>query len=76
LSVAGFRDADGGTLELHPLRSFAANTRPGGGEPGSQPFRVVVLPSAQLVMDTHAHLCTNEVIGYLGGDWDAKLRAW
>jgi protein MYSM1 len=75
LSVAGFRDADGGTLELHPLRSFAANTRPGGGEPGSQPFRVVVLPSAQLVMDTHAHLCTNEVIGYLGGDWDAKLRA-
>ena len=74
LSVAGFRDADGGTLELHPLRSFAANTRPGGGEPGSQPFRVVVLPSAQLVMDTHAHLCTNEVIGYLGGDWDAKSR--
>ena len=74
LSVAGFRDANGGTLELHPLRAFAANTRPGSGDPGAQPFRVVVRPSAQLVMDTHAHLCTNEVIGYLGGAWDAASR--
>ena len=74
VAVAGFRDADGGTLELHPLRAFAANTRPGSGDPGAQPFRVVVRPSAQLVMDTHAHLCTNEVIGYLGGAWDAASR--
>ena len=74
VAVAGFRDADGGTLELHPLRAFAANTRPGSGEPGAQPFRVVVRPAAQLVMDTHAHLCTNEVIGYLGGAWDAAAR--
>jgi protein MYSM1 len=35
---------------------------------------VVVRPAAQLVMDTHAHLCTNEVIGYLGGAWDAAAR--
>ena len=74
VAVAGFRDADGGTLELRPLRAFAANTRPGSGEPGAQPFRVVVRPAAQLVMDTHAHLCTNEVIGYLGGAWDAAAR--
>ena len=74
VAVAGFRDADGGTLELHPLRAFAANTRPGSDEPGAQPFRVVVRPAAQLVMDTHAHLCTNEVIGYLGGAWDAAAR--
>ena len=74
VAVAGFRDADGGTLELRPLRAFAANTRPGSGEPGAQPFRVVVRPAAQLVMDTHAHLCTNEVIGYLSGAWDAAAR--
>jgi protein MYSM1 len=27
-----------------------------------------------LVMDAHAHLCTNEVIGYLGGTWDASAK--
>jgi protein MYSM1 len=74
LTVAGFRDADGGTLQLHPLRSFAKNTKPGSNVPGCQPFRLVVTPSAQLVMDTHAHLCTNEVIGYLGGTWDLATR--
>ena len=67
----GFRDADGGTLELHPMRSFAPGSP---GDVGAQPFKLVVDPAAMLVMDLHAHLCTNEVIGYLGGSFDAETR--
>ena len=67
----GFRDADGGTLELHPMRSFAPGSP---GDVGAQPFKLVVNPAAMLVMDLHAHLCTNEVIGYLGGSFDAETR--
>ncbi|KAJ1735242.1 hypothetical protein LPJ61_000656 [Coemansia biformis] len=41
---------------------------------GSQPFRLVVHTNAQLAMDFHAHLMLSEVIGLLGGRWDAKER--
>ncbi|KAJ2357677.1 hypothetical protein GGF43_001311 [Coemansia sp. RSA 2618] len=41
---------------------------------GSQPFRLVVHTNAQLEMDFHAHLMLSEVIGLLGGCWDAKER--
>ena len=73
LAVSGgaFRDASGGTLELHPPRAFAPGP-PGGAN--AQPFTVDVTPAAMLVMDAHAHLCTNEVIGYLGGTWDASAK--
>ncbi|KAJ2841951.1 hypothetical protein GGI22_007718, partial [Coemansia erecta] len=48
----------------HPLSSV----------PGCQPFRVVVHTNAQLQMDLHAHLMLSEVIGLLGGSWDAKNK--
>lgn len=38
------------------------------------PFRVEVHPAALLLMDAHAHLCTAEVIGFLGGSYDASTR--
>ncbi|KAJ2800660.1 hypothetical protein H4R20_003977 [Coemansia guatemalensis] len=41
---------------------------------GSQPFKLVVHTNAQLAMDFHAHLMLSEVIGLLGGSWDAKTR--
>ncbi|KAJ2363351.1 hypothetical protein H4S02_004331 [Coemansia sp. RSA 2611] len=41
---------------------------------GSQPFRLVVHTNAQLQMDLHAHLMLSEVIGLLGGRWDAQER--
>ena len=42
--------------------------------PGGQPFRVLVAPAAELMMDFHAHLSLSEVIGVLGGSWDAAAR--
>ena len=45
---------------------------PGG--PSTQPFRVAVHPHAQLMMDFHSHLSATEVIGVLGGAWDADSR--
>lgn len=45
---------------------------PGG--PSAQPFRVAVHPHAQLMMDFHSHLSVTEVIGVLGGAWDADSR--
>jgi len=64
-SGALFRDAGGGTLDLHPMRHFAPSA-PGGGGAGAQPLKVTCSPSALLLMDLHAHLVINEVIGYLG----------
>lgn len=36
-----------------------------------QPFAVDVHPAAVAAMDIHAHMCQNEVIGVLGGTYDA-----
>lgn len=36
-----------------------------------QPFAVDVHPDAVAAMDIHAHMCQNEVIGVLGGTYDA-----
>jgi len=47
---------------------------PGSGERTAQPFKVAVHPHAQLMMDFHSHLCASEVIGILGGAWDAEAR--
>lgn len=41
---------------------------------GGQPFCIAVHPNAQLMMDFHSHLCSSEVIGVLGGTWDADAR--
>ena len=42
--------------------------------PGGQPFRVTVHPRAAVLMDFHAHLVKAEIIGLLGGTWDADAR--
>lgn len=47
----------------------------GSGAPGAQPFSVTVAPAALLAMDFHAHLCDHEVIGMLGGTFDAATRS-
>jgi len=39
-----------------------------------QPFAVRVAPAAEVLMDFHAHLCANEVIGVLVGHWDRVAK--
>ena len=39
---------------------------PGSGDDSAQPFSVSITPAAELLMDFHAHLITDEIIGYLG----------
>ncbi|KAJ2546594.1 hypothetical protein EV175_005539, partial [Coemansia sp. RSA 1933] len=48
--------------------------QPLSGVPGCQSFQVVVHTNAQVQMDLHAHLMLSEVIGLLGGVWDAKNK--
>lgn len=56
---------------LQPLEAYG----PGApGAPGAQPFTVWVSPAAEVVMDAHAHLCVNEVIGVLAGEFDPATR--
>lgn len=47
----------------------------GSAAPGAQPFSVAVARSALLAMDFHAHLSQHEVIGMLGGTFDAAARS-
>ena len=47
---------------------------PCSGGRDAQPFRVACAPTAALLMDLHAHLSRAEVIGILGGSWDAETR--
>ncbi|KAL9184182.1 hypothetical protein ACHAXT_002268 [Thalassiosira profunda] len=49
--------------EMGPESRFAE-----GGQPGkAQPFIVRVNPDANFLADLHAHLCSSEIIGLLGG---------
>ncbi|KAJ1665903.1 hypothetical protein IW140_002829 [Coemansia sp. RSA 1813] len=48
--------------------------QPLSSAPGCQPFRVIAHTNAQVQMDFHAHLMLSEVIGLLGGVWDAKNK--
>ncbi|KAL4433628.1 hypothetical protein ABPG75_000069 [Micractinium tetrahymenae] len=56
---------------LQPLEAFAPGLM---GTPGAQPYSLYVSPAAELVMDFHAHLCMNEVIGVLAGVFDPTNR--
>jgi len=38
------------------------------------PLQVSVSPGAALLMDFHAHLSENEVVGLLGGTWNHQER--
>lgn len=50
---------------LQPLEGYG---------PGEQPFTVQVSPAALAMMDYHAHLCVNEVIGMLVGTVDLEEK--
>jgi len=56
------------------VRCDAYQGVPGSGAPGAQPFKVKVVPCAELVMDFHAHLDKHEVIGLLAGTWDPATK--
>lgn len=57
----------------HTMMQLEAYTRP-AGDPGAdaQPFSVDIHPVVLAMMDIHAHLCQNEIIGVLGGHYDAQ----
>jgi len=50
---------------LQPLEAYG---------PGEAPFMVRASPAAEIIMDYHAHLCMNEVIGILAGTWDRETK--
>ncbi|ESP00761.1 hypothetical protein LOTGIDRAFT_140609 [Lottia gigantea] len=39
-----------------------------------QPFTVSMTTNAMLLMDFHSHLTHSEIVGYLGGKWDATSQ--
>lgn len=49
--------------------------QPLSGVSGCQPFKIGAHTNAQLQMDFHAHLMLTEVIGFLGGKWDAETKS-
>lgn len=65
----------GETSESLQLMKCCEFTGPAGsGMACSQPFIVTVETEVLLVMDCHAHLSSYEIIGLLGGTWDAASR--
>ncbi|KAL4859895.1 putative dolichyl-diphosphooligosaccharide--protein glycosyltransferase subunit 3B [Chlorella vulgaris] len=60
------------STDLTHLHSFVGP--PGTGAPAAQPFSVTIDQQALLVMDFHAHLSRCEIIGLLGGSFDAQRR--
>ena len=61
--------------ELQMVRCEEYRGAAGSGAQGAQPFSVSVTPAALLAMDFHAHLSRHEVIGMLGGTFDAVTRS-
>lgn len=61
------------SLDLQKCMDFVGP--PGSGAPLAQPFKVAVEAEALLLMDLHSHLSSCEVIGLLGGKWDAETRS-
>ncbi|CAG8461871.1 7012_t:CDS:10 [Paraglomus brasilianum] len=55
----------------HPFRLISPNTYDAFNPP---PFQIEIVSNAKLVMDFHAHMTYNEIIGLLGGKYDDKRR--
>ena len=69
--LASAAPASGGDHDMRPLDEYG----PGApGAPGAAPFRLKVARKAVLAIDLHAHLSTHEVVGLLGGAYDADTR--
>ena len=56
----------GGDLQMVTCEKYASRA--------TQPFKVTITSAAELVMDFHAHLCSDEIIGFLGGVYDADEK--
>ena len=56
---------------LGSLTNSLALQRPAEYARGRQPLHLAVSREARLLMDFHSHLSRHEVMGYLGGSWDA-----
>ncbi|CAG8593132.1 11065_t:CDS:10 [Paraglomus occultum] len=54
-----------------PFRLISPNTYDTFNPP---PFQIEIVSNAKLVMDFHAHMTYNEIIGLLGGKYDDKRR--
>ncbi|KAI9102639.1 hypothetical protein DFS34DRAFT_647198 [Phlyctochytrium arcticum] len=54
--------------DLKPCVPF--RNKPGDGQPGSQPYKLVVSRQAIAVMDLHSHLLDTEIVGLLAGTYD------
>ncbi|XRB01485.1 Myb-like, SWIRM and MPN domain-containing protein 1 [Pycnococcus provasolii] len=63
----GYENMTSESLDLTRPRTFASIGK-------KAPYTVRISPRALLTMDAHAHCCTNEVIGYLGGMWDDENK--
>jgi protein MYSM1 len=61
-----------GSLSLIPCKEFTGVA--GAVFSQAQPYSVEISEEAMILMDFHAHLSCYEVIGYLGGDWNARER--
>mmetsp|Transcript_8352 Transcript_8352/g.23944 ORF Transcript_8352/g.23944 Transcript_8352/m.23944 type:complete len:630 (-) Transcript_8352:168-2057(-) len=58
--------------QMVPCEPFKGE--PGQGTKDCQPFAIEIAPSAQLLMDLHAHLDTSEIIGLLAGHYNKTTR--
>jgi len=56
----------GGDLQMVTCEKYASRA--------TQPFKVTITSAAELVMDFHAHLCSDEIIGFLGGVYDTDEK--
>ncbi|GIX77781.1 MPN domain-containing protein [Caerostris extrusa] len=53
----------------HDLNTLVKCT-PFSGLDRIQPFTVTIATNCLLLIDFHCHIIKNEVVGYLGGNWD------
>jgi hypothetical protein len=61
--------------DLQMVTCLEYDTKSGIGSRGAQPFTVSASHPALSLMDFHAHLCDHEIIGLLGGTFDAANRS-
>ena len=55
-----------GDLQMIPCEQYRGSNE--------QPFKVTTTAAVELVIDFHSHLCKDEIIGFLGGSFDAETK--
>ena len=55
-----------GDLQMVPCEQYRGSRQ--------QPFKVTTTAAVELVIDFHSHLCKDEIIGFLGGSFDAETK--